>query len=159
MSTHTAINTHQHPTYGDELPAPSSTCPKSTVQMLKHAAASLSPVNLQQPLDQTVEDYYHTHGLDQTLIELDKLKRGVLTTNWQLSRNVTDYCLKHGPKLTVLELERQAHRIARIYAASLQEAEDDGSASADGLCRVDRRLADPRVAALFVRDEVSHGDR
>jgi hypothetical protein len=120
MSTHTAINTHQHPTYGDELPAPNSTCPKSTVQMLKHAAASLSRESLRQPLDLSVEDHYHTHGLE----------------------------------LTLLELERQAHRIKRIYAASLQEAEDDGSASADGLCRVDRRLADPRVAALFVRDEV-----
>jgi hypothetical protein len=120
MSTPTAIDTPSHQTYGDEWHEPSSISPKSTVQKLKHAAVSLSRESLRQPLDLSVEDHYHTHGLE----------------------------------LTLLELERQAHRIARIYAASLQEAEDDGSASADSLCRVDRRLADPRVAALFVRDEV-----
>jgi hypothetical protein len=120
MSIHSVSDTPTPLEYGSELHEPAWSCHGNIAQRLRLDAASLSPVNLQQPLDQTVEDLLHTHGLDMTL----------------------------------LELERQMHRVRRLYASQLAEAFDDGDRSTAVVCGVDRRLADPRSAALFVRDEV-----
>jgi hypothetical protein len=120
MSTNSANATPTHPPYGSEWPEPDLSCPGNTVLRLKQSVASLSREALRQPLDLSVEDHYHTHGLE----------------------------------LTLLELERQAHRIARIFAASLQEAEDDGDRASDDVRSDNRRLPFARRAALSLHDEV-----
>jgi hypothetical protein len=120
MSIDFANDTPTHPRFGSEQHEPASPCQENIVRRLRLDAASLSHVNLQMPLDQTVEDLLHTHGLDMTL----------------------------------LELERQMHRVRRLYASQLAEAYDDGDRAAVVVRGNHSHPARDRDAALFVRDEV-----
>jgi hypothetical protein len=103
MSTDIVSDPHSHPPYGSEPREPSLPCRGSIVARLKLSDASHLHADLRPLLDQSVEDHYHTHGLD----------------------------------LTLMELERQMHRVRRFYACALEDAHDGDRALAL-VCRDDR---------------------
>jgi hypothetical protein len=103
MSTDFALDPHLLQPYGSEPHEPNLQCRGSIVARLKLSDASSLHADLRPQLDQSVEDHYHTHGLD----------------------------------LTLMELERQMHRVRRFFACALEDAHD-GDRTTALVCRDDR---------------------